>query len=71
MFHSFHVVINDAIIEAEKGEKIRKQFVPVRDFPGQGFAGNGQNKAAIFFVFQQSFRVEPLHHVGHAGLRNF
>ena len=31
----------------------------------------GQDQAAILFVFQQALGIEPLHHVGHAGLGDF
>ena len=30
----------------------------------------GQDEPAIFFVFEQALAVEPLHHVGDAGLRD-
>ena len=71
MFHSFDVVINDTIAQAKKLQKISEQFVAMRDAAGQLFAGLGQDKTAIFFVFEQSFCIEALHHVGHAGLGNF
>ena len=70
MFHSFHVMINDAVIQPEQSEKIGEKFVPVRNFASEILAGCGQNQAAIFLVFQKPPRVEPLYHVRHAGLRN-
>ncbi len=70
MFHSFDVVINDTIAQAKKLQKISEQFVAMRDAAGELFAGLGQDKTAIFFVFEQSFRIEALNHVGHAGLGN-
>jgi hypothetical protein len=71
MLHSFHVMANDAVIEAKEFKKVRKQFVPVGNFAGQRFPGCGQNKAAIFFVFEETLGIEPLDHVRDAGLRNF
>jgi len=71
MFHSFDVVINDTIAQAKKLQEISEQFVAMRDAAGELFASLGQDKTAIFFVFEQSFRIEALHHVGHAGLGNF
>ncbi len=70
MFHSFDVVINDTIAQAKKLQKISEQFVAMRDAAGELFARLGQDKTAIFFVFEQSFRIEALNHVGHAGLGN-
>jgi hypothetical protein len=71
MFHSLHVVINDAFIEAEEPEKIRQELVPMRNLAGQRFPSGSQNEAAIFFVFEEAVGIEPLDHVGDAGLRNF
>ncbi len=70
MFHSFHVMINDALIQAKQSQKIGEKFVPVHNLASQILAGCGQNEPAIFLVFQKAFRIEPLHHVRHAGLRN-
>ncbi len=70
MFHSFHVMINDALIQAEQSQKIGEKFVPVHNLASQILAGCGQNEPAIFLVFQKALRIEPLHHVRHASLRN-
>ncbi len=70
MFHSFHVMINDALIQTEQSQKISEKFVPVCNLASQVLAGCGQNQAAIFLVFQKALGIEPLHHVRHAGLRN-
>jgi hypothetical protein len=70
MFHSFHVMINDALIQAEQSQKIGQKFVPVHNLASQIRAGCGQNEPAIFLVFQKTFRIESLYHVRHAGLRN-
>jgi len=71
MFHSFDVVINDAIAQAEKLQEVSEQFVAMRDAAGEFLASFGQDETAILFVFEQSFCIEALHHVGHAGLGNF
>ncbi len=71
MFHSFHIVVDNTLIQAKQSKKVREKFVPARDISGDRFTGRGQNQTAILFVFEQAFRVEPLHHVGDAGLRNF
>jgi len=70
MFHPFHIMINDAVIQAEESQKICEKFVPVHNLASQVLAGCGQNEPAIFLVFQKALRIEPLHHVRHAGLRN-
>ena len=70
MFHSFDVVINDTIAQAKELQKISEQFMAMRDAAGELFAGLGQDKTAIFFVFEQAFSIEALDHVGHAGLGN-
>ena len=71
MLHSFHIVINDAIVEAKQSQKISQKFVPLGDFMGQALTGRRQNKSAILFVFQQTLGVQSLNHVGHACLGNF
>jgi hypothetical protein len=71
MFHSFYVMVNDAVIEAEEFKKIGEQFVPMGNLAGQGFTGCGQNEAAIFFVFEETLGIQSLHHVRYAGLGNF
>ena len=43
----------------------------MRNLARQVFADGGQNKAAIFFVFEEALGVETLNHVGYASLRNF
>src|SRR5260370_15211569 len=69
-YHSLDVEINDRIVQAKKLQKISEQLVAMRDAAGELFAALGQHKTAIFFVFEQSFRIEALNHVGHAGLGN-
>ena len=71
MFHSLHIVIDDAFIEAEEPEKIGQELVPMRNLAGQRFASGSQNEATIFFVLEETLGIEPLDHVGDAGLRNF
>ena len=71
MLHAFDIVINDALIQPEKCEKIRQELVPVGNFAGQSLTCDSQNQSAIFFISKQPFGIEPLHHVGHAGLRDF
>ena len=51
MLHSFYVVINNALVEAEKAEKIGEELVSMGDFACQLFARHSQNKPAIFLVF--------------------
>ena len=51
MLHSFYVVINNALVEAEKAEKIGEELVSMGDFACQLFARHRQNKPAIFLVF--------------------
>ena len=43
----------------------------MRDIARERFRRRGQNEPAIFFVFEQTFGIEPLDHVGDAGLRDF
>src|SRR6266487_1013342 len=50
MLHSFYVVINDAVVEAEQAQKISQKFVSLRDLMRQALTSRCQNKSAIFFV---------------------
>ena len=68
VLHSLYIVINDAVIEAKQSQKISQKFVPLGDFMCQALTARRQNKSAIFLVFQKALRIEPLHHVRHAGL---
>lgn len=70
VLHPFDVVTDDLFVEAEQGQKIGQELMPPRDVAGEGFAGRSQNQAAILFVFQEAFAVQPLNHVADAGLRN-
>ena len=70
MFHSFHVMVNDALIQTEQGEKIGEQFVPMDNFLGEVLPRCGKHETALLFVFQESFCVESLNHVSNAGLRD-
>ena len=70
MLHSFDVVMDDMLIEPEEGEKIGEQLMPPRNIARQGFTSGGQGEAPIFLVFEEPVGIEPLDHVGDAGLRN-
>ena len=71
MLHAFDVVMNNALVQSEQPKKIGKKLVPPRNISRHGFAGGCQDKAAILFVFEQTFGIEPLYHVGDARLGNF
>ncbi len=68
VFHAFDVVIDGVVVESEEFEKIGEQLVSPRDVPGECFAGCGEGEAAVFFVFEESVRVEALDHIRDAGL---
>src|SRR5438094_91969 len=51
MLHSFYVVINDPVVEAEQPQKISQKFVSLGDLMRQALTSRCQNKSAIFFVF--------------------
>ena len=68
MLHPFHVVVDHALLEAEQLQEIGQEVMPLGNVPREGFAGGGEDKAAVLFVFEQSLGVETLDHVGDAGL---
>ena len=70
VLHSLDVVVDHVFIELEESQKIGQELMPAGNIAGKAFAGFGQDEAAILFVFEESFAVEALDHVGHAGLRN-
>ena len=70
MFHSFDVVVNGVVVEAEELEEIGKELVAMGDVSGEGFARGGERKASVLFVFQESVCIEALDHVGDARLRD-
>lgn len=71
MFHSFDIVVDNTLIQAKQSKKVRQKSMPARDISRDRFTGRGQDQAAIFLILEQAFRVEPLHHVCDASLRDF
>ena len=45
--------------------------MPLGDVAGEGLPGGGEDEAAVFLVFEEALGVEPLDHVGNAGLGDF
>ncbi len=70
VLHPLDIVVDDLVVQAEEFEEIREQVVPMGDIAGQGFAGGGEDQAAVFFVFEEAFGIQALDHVGDAGLGN-
>ena len=70
MLHSFDVVMNHVLIETEQRQEIGEELVSSRNVAGERFAGSRQDEPAIFFVLEETIGIEPLDHVGDAGLRN-
>ena len=70
VFHSFDVVVNDLLIQAEQRQKIGEELVPSSDVASESFARGREDQAAIFFVLEEAVGIEALDHVGHAGLGN-
>ena len=70
VFHSFDVVVNDLLIQAEQRQKIGEELVPSSDVASESFARGSQDQATIFFVLEEAVGIEALDHVSHAGLGN-
>ena len=70
MLHSFDIVVDHAIIDAEELQEIGQELVTPGDIARQGLARSGENEPAIFFVLEETLSVETLNHVGDAGLRD-
>ena len=70
MLHPLDVVVDDLVVEAEELEEIGEEVVAVGDVAGEGFAGGGEDEAAVFLVLEETLGVEALDHVGDAGLGN-
>lgn len=70
MFHPLDIVMDHLPVETEQGQEFSEELVAPRDVARQSFPRRRQDEPAIFFVFQEALRVEPLHHVTHAGLGN-
>ena len=70
MLHSFDIMVDHAIIDAEKFQEIGQELVTPGDVARQGLARSRENEAAIFFVLEETLTVETLNHVGDAGLRD-
>ena len=71
VFHPFDIAGDNVFGQAEVAEKIGEQLMAVHDARGDRFAGVGEHHAAVFFVFNEAFAVEALHHCGDAGLGDF
>ena len=68
MFHAFDVVVNGLVVDAEELQEASQKFVASDDVVGHFFAPFGEGHAAVFLVVDETFGVEPLDHVGDAGL---
>ena len=71
MLHSFDIMVDYPVVETEEMQEIGEQLVTPSNPPCQRLARIGQDESAILFVFEQPIGIEPLHHVGDTGLRNF
>ena len=70
MLHSFDVVVNHMLIETEQRQEIGEELMPASDVAGERFPGGSQDEAPVLLVFKETIGVEPLDHVGDAGLGN-
>lgn len=70
MFHSLDVMVDNASIHAKKLQKFGEQVMAARDIARKRLASGSQHQSAIFLVLQKAFRIQPLHHVGYACLRD-
>ena len=68
VLHALDIVVDDLVVEAEELQEIGEEMVAVGDVAGEGFAGGGEDEAAVFFVFEEALGVEALDHIGDAGL---
>ena len=71
VLHSFHIVVDDPLVEAEETEKISQELVAAGDAARDGLTSASEDKAAVLFVFEQPVSIETLHHIGNARLGNF
>lgn len=71
VFHPLDIVIDDIVLNPEHAQEISQELMPLHNVARQRLAGSCQDQATIFFVFEQSFRIQPLDHVGDACLRDF
>ena len=55
-------------VQPEQGEKTGEHLVPVANALGHSPAGFGEGQRAVFFVMQEAFIGELLHHAGDTGL---
>ena len=70
MLHSFDIMVDHAIIDAEQFQEIGQELVTPGDVARQGLARSRENEAAIFFVLEETLAVETLNHVSDTGLRD-
>jgi hypothetical protein len=68
VLHALDIVVDYLVIDPEELQEIVEKVVAVGNIAGEGFAGCGEGKAAVFFVLQEALGVEALDHVGNAGL---
>ena len=53
MLHSFYVVINDPVVEAEQPQKISQKFVSLGDLMRQALTSRCQNSPRYFSYFNR------------------
>ena len=70
MLHSFDIMVDHAIIDAEQFQEIGQELVPPGDITRESLARGRKNEPAIFFVLEETLAVETLNHVSDTGLRD-
>jgi len=58
------------LVDAEESQETGERFVALDDRPGDAVTFLGEDRAAVFFVFDEPLGIKSLEHVGHAGLGN-
>ena len=70
MLHSFHIPFHLGGRNTHELKKIGQNLMTMADGPGNLLSLGSQDKAAVFFMMEESFRIKTLDHVGHTRLRD-
>ena len=68
MLHAFNIAVDGFLIDIEEAQKLGEEFVPVDDCLCDPLSFTGKDRSPVFLMFNKALGIQPLEHVGDAGL---
>lgn len=71
VFHAFDIPVDGVFIDIKEFQKTGQCLMSVDDGTCDAQPFFRQDSASVFFMLNEPFGIEPLQHIGDAGLGNF